>query len=55
VLKNIRNGSFSRNWMTEHRSGNKHFEKMRSQSAEHPIEAVGKQMRQKMLWLKKSI
>ena len=40
--------------MAESKSGNKNFNKMRSEAKSHEIEAVGKNLRQMMPWIAKN-
>ena len=54
VLKDIQSGKFTKQWMEEHKSGQKNFLKMRKQLADHPIEKVGKQLRAMMPWIGKN-
>ena len=51
MLKEIQDGTFAKNWIGENESGRKNFEAMRSQEAEHPIEAVGSKLRAAMPFL----
>ena len=54
VLKDIQSGKFTKQWMDEHKNGQKNFLKMRSDLANHPIEKVGKKLRDLMPWIGKS-
>ena len=54
VLKDIQSGKFTKQWMDEHKNGQKNFLKMRSDLANHPIEKVGKKLRDLMPWVGKS-
>jgi ketol-acid reductoisomerase len=51
VLAEIQNGDFARQFIAEHRSGNKNFAKLREAEKQHPIEAVGAKLRSMMAWL----
>ncbi len=53
VLKEIQDGTFAREWIAENDEGRKRFLQMRAEEAEHPIEAVGKDLRAMMGFLKK--
>ena len=53
VLKDIQSGKFTKQWMDEHKSGQKNFLKMRQDLAKHPIEKVGKELRAMMPWIGK--
>ncbi|HEY3268940.1 MAG TPA: ketol-acid reductoisomerase [Armatimonadota bacterium] len=52
-LKEIQSGQFAKEWMLENQSGRASFTAMRRAEAEHQIEAVGKDLRGMMSWLKK--
>lgn len=52
ILKDIQSGEFAREWMNENASGGKSFAALRAKAAEHPIEAVGAQLREMMPWIK---
>ena len=53
VLKDIQSGKFTKQWMDECKNGQKNFLKMRSDLANHPIEKVGKKLRDLMPWIGK--
>ena len=54
ILKDIQSGKFAKQWMDENKSGQKNFLKMRKELAEHPIEKVGKKLRDLMPWIGKN-
>ena len=54
VLKDIQSGKFTRQWMDECKGGQKNFLKMREELAKHPIEKVGKKLRDLMPWIGKN-
>ena len=54
ILKDIQSGKFTKQWMEENKNGQKNFIKMRKELAEHPIEKVGKKLRDLMPWIGKS-
>ena len=54
VLKDIQSGKFAKQWMEENKNGQKNFLKMRKELAEHPIEKVGKKLRDMMPWIGKN-
>ena len=54
VAKDIQSGKFTKQWMDEHKSGQKNFLKMRKDLADHPIEKVGKELRAMMPWIGKN-
>ncbi len=51
ILEEIQSGKFAKEWITEHRSGQIKFKKMRKNHAEHPIEKVGEKLRTLMPWI----
>ena len=51
VLADIQSGEFAREFIAEHRSGNKHFTELREAEKKHPIEEVGARLRGMMDWL----
>ena len=54
VLREIQDGTFVSEWMTENKSGKcAKFLATRALEAEHPLEKVGGELRQMMSWLKK--
>ena len=54
VLKDIQSGKFAKQWMDENKNGQKNFLQMRKELAEHPIEKVGKKLRDLMPWIGKN-
>jgi len=54
ILKDIQSGKFAKQWMDECKNGQKNFLKMRKELAEHPIEKVGKKLRELMPWIGKN-
>jgi len=52
VLKDIQTGRFTRDWMTEVKSGMSSFKATRRINDEHQIEQVGEQLRGMMPWIK---
>jgi len=53
VLKDIQSGKFTKQWIDECKNGQKNFLKMRSDLANHPVEKVGKKLRDLMPWIGK--
>jgi ketol-acid reductoisomerase len=53
ILTEIQNGTFAKQWIAENEAGRPNFKKMRQDEANHPIEAVGKQLREMMAFLQK--
>jgi len=54
ILDDIQSGRFTRDWMLECQAGQPSFKAMRRRGAEHPIEAVGEQLRAMMPWIAKN-
>ncbi|MEM9122947.1 MAG: ketol-acid reductoisomerase [Pseudomonadota bacterium] len=54
VLDDIQSGKFTRDWMLENRVNQTSFKAMRARSENHPIEAVGEQLRAMMPWIAES-
>ena len=50
VLKDIQDGTFAGKWIAENKNGRCFFNSKRAQLAKHPMEVVGKQLREQMLW-----
>ncbi len=48
VLKDIQEGTFADNWISEYRNNAKWFLAKRSQESQHPIETIGETLRSKM-------
>ncbi|MDF2545450.1 MAG: ilvC [Anaerosolibacter sp.] len=53
VLKEIQEGKFAQAWILENMTGRPVFNARRNEEVQHPIVAVGKELRQMMTWLKK--
>ena len=51
VLTEIQNGTFAKKWLLENKVGRPTFNAMRRMEAEHPIEKVGKELREMMSWI----
>ncbi|MGI6093177.1 MAG: ketol-acid reductoisomerase [Negativicutes bacterium] len=52
ILAEIQNGEYARKWILENQANRPVFNAMRRSKAAHPIEAVGKELRAMMPWLK---
>jgi ketol-acid reductoisomerase len=52
VLTEIQDGTFAKEWIAENDEGRPRFNKMRQQDASHPVEQVGKTLREMMGFLK---
>ncbi|MBI2846582.1 MAG: ketol-acid reductoisomerase [Chloroflexi bacterium] len=51
ILKEVQDGTFAKEWITENREGRTRFEAMRKKELGHQIEKVGKELRSMMGWL----
>ena len=51
LLAEIQSGAFAREWMRENRNGKERFRSLERQTEEHPIEQVGRNLREMMPWL----
>ena len=51
VLTDIQDGTFTKNWIAEYEAGLPNYNKFKQADLDHPIEAVGKKLRAKMVWL----
>ena len=54
MLKEVRTGKFAREWIKENETGRCNFNNLLKQGDEHPIEKVGKDLRNMMPWMKKA-
>ena len=52
ILREIQTGQFAREWILENQAGRPAFDKLRAEGKAHPIEEVGKRMRELMSWLR---
>ena len=50
VLSDIQDGTFAGKWISENKNGRTFFNSKREQLAKHPMEVIGKQLREQMLW-----
>jgi ketol-acid reductoisomerase len=48
ILRDIRDGTFAKEWIEENRSGRSNFERLRKQGQDHQIETVGEELRAMM-------
>ncbi len=53
LLKDIKSGKFAREWIRENEAGRPNFNKLLQDGDNHPIEKVGKDLREMMPWMKK--
>ena len=51
ILEDIQSGKFTRNWMLENKVNQTSFKATRRKVADHPIEAVGNELRAMMPWI----
>jgi ketol-acid reductoisomerase len=54
VLKEIQTGAFAREWILENQAGRPMFDKLREQGRQHPIEDVGRRLREMMSWIRET-
>lgn len=53
ILKEIQEGQFAKNWISENMANRPVFNAIKRQELEHPIVKVGKRLRSMMSWIKK--
>jgi ketol-acid reductoisomerase len=53
LLKDVQSGKFAREWIKENEAGRPAFNQLREKEAKHPVEKVGKTLRDMMPWMKK--
>ncbi|MGA9523730.1 MAG: ketol-acid reductoisomerase [Myxococcaceae bacterium] len=51
ILQEIQSGSFAREWIRENEQGCTEFNRMRESAKAHPIEDVGRRLREMMSWI----
>jgi len=51
ILDEIQSGAFADEWIAENDNGRPNFNRLREESASHPIERVGEQLRAMMPWI----
>ncbi|MGH9300381.1 MAG: ketol-acid reductoisomerase [Acidimicrobiales bacterium] len=51
ILAEIQDGSFAREWVAENAAGRPNYQALRAQGADHPVEKVGRQLRDMMPWI----
>ena len=54
ILSEIQDGSFAKEWILENQAGRPVYNALKRMDEEHPVEIVGRQLRDMMSWLKKS-
>ncbi len=50
VLRDIQDGTFAGKWIAENKNGRTFFNSKRAMLAKHPMEIIGKELRENMLW-----
>ena len=50
VLTDIQDGTFADAWLEENKNGRKWFYEQRAALEKHPMEVIGRELREKMLW-----
>lgn len=53
LLKDIKSGKFAREWIKENEAGRPNFNRLLKEGDNHPIEEVGRRLREMMPWMKK--
>ena len=54
ILDNIQSGKFVKEFIAEHKAGNKNFDALRQKGRDHAIEATGDKLRDMMPWIAKN-
>ena len=54
ILKEVKSGKFAREWIKENEAGRPNFNRLLQEACSHPIEEVGKKLREMMPWMKKA-
>ncbi len=54
ILREIQSGQFAKEFIIENQFGRPTFDKMREAEAQHPIEEVGKRLRDMMSWIREA-
>jgi ketol-acid reductoisomerase len=54
ILREIQSGQFAKEFIIENQVGRPMFDKMREAEAQHPIEEVGKRLRDMMSWIREA-
>ena len=52
ILAEIQDGTFAKEWILENQAGRPQYSRLLEQDRNHPIEAVGAELRKQMAWLK---
>ncbi len=51
ILADIQNGAFANRFMADQEAGGPEFQELREKGEKHPVEAVGRDLRQLMSWV----
>ena len=51
ILEEVQSGQFAREWLLENKVGAPAFKATRRREREHPVEAVGRELRRMMTWI----
>jgi ketol-acid reductoisomerase len=54
VLKEIQDGKFARQWISENNKGRKKYNQLMNKDLKHKIEKVGSKLRERMPWLEET-
>ena len=54
ILGEIQSGQFAREWILENQAGQPVFDKLRARGQTHPIEEVGRRLREMMSWIQRA-
>jgi ketol-acid reductoisomerase len=52
ILEEIQSGAFAKEWVAENKAGRPLYTKLLEKDKNHPIEAVGRELRAQMSWIK---
>jgi ketol-acid reductoisomerase len=53
LLKDIKSGKFAREWIKENEAGRPNFNRLLQEGDNHPIEEIGRKLREMMPWMRK--
>jgi ketol-acid reductoisomerase len=53
ILKEVKSGKFAREWIKENENARPNFNRLLEEADNHPIEEVGRKLREMMPWMKK--
>jgi ketol-acid reductoisomerase len=51
ILKEVQDGTFAREWISEAKSGGANFKAMKQRDKNHEVEVVGRRLRKLMPWI----